>query len=144
MTETNQEPSREPSPLDKVVRRAIAAGLTTREEAAQALIQLEYAKIPHERLADLQHNIRKEAEREAEETARDQPPQDEQELLEWITSNMQLVPWVKEAKCLALTPYGNFQAVIRVVNDDNYTFRLGISYSQDEENEAEFDETFLE
>ena len=140
MTENHQKYST----LDKIVRRAIAAGLATREEATQALIQLEFAKLPHDAADDSKAGIREQVEREAEQTAWKQQPQDEQELLEWMTNNLNAAPWVNKAKCVALNPYGNLQALIRVTNEDDYIFRLGISYSQDEENESEFDETFLE
>lgn len=138
------ENHREPNPLDKIIRRAIATGLATKEEAKQALAQLEFEKLPDDAAADFETPIREQAQREAEQTTLEQQPQDEQELLEWMTNNLNAAPWVKEAKCLALNPYGNLQALIRVTNEDNCIFRLGISYSQDEENESEFDETFLE
>ena len=132
------------NPLEKAARKAIAAGLTTPEETAQVLTQLDLAKLPHEASGHAVPTVPAQAETKDNRATGNEPPQDEQELLEWMTDNLNAEPWVKEAKCVALNPYESVQALIQVTNQDNYIFRLGISYSQDEENESSFDEAFLE
>ena len=128
--------------LENLLRRAIAAGLATTDEAAQALTRLEIAKLPDETAPRLYQSVKEEAQREAEHACSPHSPQDEQELLEWLTNALRHAPFIKEAKLAVTGPYANLPALLRVVDQDGLTIRLGVSYCQDEETVEDFDDSF--
>ena len=142
MTPSSNQPVNEPSALEQLLRRAIAAGLATRQEAEQALAQLAASELPYEAAADHHKEIRASARQQADQLARYQPPQDEQELLEWMATATAAAPWAAEAKATALSPYGSQQLLFRVTDKNSYVFRMGISNCPDEESQAEFDDNF--
>ena len=140
MTHQHDQPS---NIMETILRRAITAGLANQEEASEALTRLELAKTPDEIAAASYKRIKDDAHREAQQAAGAEPPQDELEVIQWMAAAASQAPWVKDAQAVSASPYATFPALMRVRDQDGNTFRLGISFCQDEENQEDFDQHFL-
>ena len=127
--------------LDTVIKRAIQAGLTTPEETAQALAHLEATKLPTQVLEDFYEEIRQDTQQEAAAYAQ-APPQDEQDLLQWLANAARNSPWTQDAQTTYLSPFGTHQALLRITYEEGHTLRLAVSYCNDEETEEDFDDYF--
>ncbi len=131
-----------PNLLDILVNRAIDAGLATPEESATARLQLEAAQLPPEVLEDFYAEAANEVRQTAISDQVHPFPQDEQEIVQWLTQALRQAPWVDNAESTYLSPYGTHQALLRITHTVGDTARLAISYSNDEELEEDFDENF--
>ena len=70
------------------------------------------------------------------------PPQDEQDLLQWLANAARNPPWTQDAQTTYLSPFGTHQALLRITYEEGHTLRLAVSYCNDEETEEDFDDYF--